>query len=123
MNRLNSGRGSLSLACALAAALATGCFGGSGSSSSDGSITIDNASSHVLTRVCVAPVDQVSWGPNLLPDVLYTNEELTISVACNSYDVLITDDSSRDCVLGNLDLCFSDKVWTVDNSTLRNCGF
>lgn len=117
MNQLNR---SLLVALCLAATAATAC-GGSGNSG--GSITIDNASSHVLTEVRVAPVDQVSWGPNLLPDVLYTNERLTVSVSCNTYDVLVTDDRARDCVLGNFDLCFTDQVWVIDNTTLRNCGY
>ena len=114
-----------SLIVAFALATATGCAvqATSGPPSSDGTITVDNASTHTLTEVRVAPVDQVSWGPNLLPDVLFPNERITVSVACSTYDVLVSDDRGNSCVLGNLDLCFSDSTWAIDNATLRNCTF
>lgn len=107
----------------LAAALATGCIVQAPATNSDGTITIDNASSHVLTVVRIAPVDQIGWGPDLLPDVLYPNEVITVLLSCDSYDVMVTDDRQRDCVVGNLDLCFSDRRWIIDNTTLRNCGY
>lgn len=109
----------LLLATTLTAALAVGCGGGN----SDGTITVDNASSHVLTEIRVTSVHRGSWGPNLLRDVLYPNEQLTVVVSCGHYDVLITDDRSRDCTLSDLDLCFSDQGWTIDDGTLRYCGY
>jgi hypothetical protein len=116
-------RNSLILASIFTAAASIAGCGSSGSSASDATITVRNDSTHTLTEVRVAPVDQVDWGPNLLPDVLFPGENLTISVACDTYDVLVTDDQDRMCVLGNLDLCFSDNVWDIDNQTLRNCGY
>ena len=113
---------SLIPACALATVFASGCFVGP-NSNSDGTITIDNASSHVLAEVRVTAVDSTTWGPNLLRDFLYPDEQLTVSVVCDTYDVLVSDDRARDCVLGHVDLCFSDKIWTIDNTTLRNCAF
>ncbi|MBI5069079.1 MAG: hypothetical protein HZB56_12655 [Deltaproteobacteria bacterium] len=94
-----------------------------GSNNSDGTITIQNSSTHVLTGVYVAAATQSGWGPNLLPDVLFTSEQITVQVACSTYDVMVTDDRQRGCVLGSLDLCFSDHLWVIDNSTLRNCGY
>jgi hypothetical protein len=115
-------RTSLTLALAFVlAAAAGGCVVDSGSSNA--TITVRNDSSHILTEVRVAPVNQVSWGPNLLPDVLNPGEDLTVSVRCDTYDVLVTDDRDRMCVLGDLDLCFSDNVWSIDNATLHSCGF
>lgn len=89
----------------------------------DGTITIQNSSAHVLTELYVASVNQSGWGPNLLPDVLFTSEQITVQVGCDLYDVMVTDDRQRDCVLGNLDLCFSDHLWVIDNDTLRSCGY
>lgn len=77
----------------------------------------------MLTGLYVAQVNQVSWGPNLLPDVLFTSEQLTVLVSCDTYDVMVIDDRQRDCVLTDLDLCFADELWVIDNSTLRNCGY
>jgi len=120
-----TGRSALGHLGSIALMVALGCGGttDTGGGNPDGTITIDNSSTHVLTGVYVAPVDQISWGPNLLPDVLFTGERITVLVSCSTYDVMVTDDQQRDCVLGNLDLCFSDQLWVIDNFTLRNCGF
>lgn len=109
----------------LAVLSTSGCYVGVNAppTSSSGSLTIDNASSHVLTEVRVTGVNESSWGPNLLPDVLYPDERLTVDVACNTYDVLVTDEHGRECTLLGQDLCFSDQIWVIDNSTLRNCNF
>jgi hypothetical protein len=120
-----TGRSALGLLGSIALMAAAGCgsttdTGGGGNS--DGTITVANDSSFVLTALYVAPVDQASWGPNLLPDVLFTTEQITILVACSTYDVMITDDRQRDCVLTNLGLCFSDQLWVIDNFTLRTCN-
>ena len=112
---------------ALVAVTATGCLpyydAGGGGGGSDATITIDNGSAWVLYEVRVAAVDQVSWGPNLLADVLYPNEQLTVAAACGSYDVLIADEHRRECILTDMNLCRTDSFWTVDNTTLRYCGF
>jgi len=120
-----TGRSALGLlgSIALMAALGCGVTADTGGGNSDGTITIQNGSTHVLTALHVAPVSQISWGPNLLPDVLFTSEQITVQVSCSTYDVLVIDDRQRDCVLGNLDLCFSDQVWVIDDFTLRNCGY
>jgi len=122
MGRISS-RTTLGLLGSIALTAVLGCGTADNGGSSDGTITIQNASTHVLTELHVAAVDQVTWGPNLLPDVLFTNEQITILVSCSTYDVMVTDDLQRDCVLGNLDLCFSDQHWVIDNFTLRNCGY
>jgi len=120
-----TGRWALGLLCGLAVAGTLGCSVTSSTDDggADGTITIHNDSTHVLTGVYIAQADQADWGGNLLPDVLYSNEQITVLVTCDTYDVLVRDDLQRDCVLGNLDLCFSDQVWVIDNYTLRNCGY
>lgn len=108
----------------LLAVLLSGCFYTAGPGpNSDGTITIENDSSYVLTEVRVTPVNSSSWGPNLLGGALYPNQRLTITVACDTYDVLISDEYARDCTLPAIDLCFSDERWDIDNGTLRYCGF
>jgi len=109
------------LVCALLAT--AGCIYSSPGPDSSGTITIDNASSHVIAEVRVTGTGRVDWGPNLLGSALNPDERFTVAVGCDTYDVLVSDDRARDCVLGNLDLCFSDSVWTIDNGTLRNCAF
>jgi hypothetical protein len=119
----NPGRSALGLLCSIALMGAVGCGVATHNSNADGTITIQNSSTHVLIGVYVAPVNQINWGPDQLYNDLFPGERITIQVMCNSYDVLVRDDRQRDCVLGNLDLCFSDNVWVIDNGTLRNCGY
>jgi hypothetical protein len=92
-------------------------------SGNDSTITVDNESSFVLDEVHVAPVDSQSWGPNLVPEALFPGESVDISVSCDFYDVLVVDETGVDCVLSDLDLCFSSGVWVVTDGTLDNCAF
>lgn len=103
----------------VAAVFATGCV-----VSDDASLTIYNESSYVLVEVHLATVDDPSWGPNILPVDLFPGDELVIEgIECNTYDVLVTDDTGVDCELGNLDLCATDEGWVVDDFTLDVCAF
>jgi hypothetical protein len=118
-------RASLIFASGLALSTFAACGGGGGGGSinAPASLSVENDSSFTLTEVRVAPVDQVDWGPNLLPDVLFPGESLTIDLDCDTYDVLVSDNAGRSCELDSLDLCFSDDIWHVDDATLANCGF
>jgi hypothetical protein len=112
-------------ACVLALGVSlAACGGDPGPSNSSGTITIYNSSTYILDEINVAPVSQRSWGPNLISGtVLLSGEQVTISVPCGTYDVQIWDSNNRNCILGGLDLCFSSQAWTIDNYTLRNCGY
>ena len=103
---------------------ASACGGGGGPGTiASATLTVENDSSFTLTEVRIAPSGQVDWGPNLLPDVLFPGESLTIDLACDTYDVLISDNAGRSCQLDSLDLCFSDDIWHIDDQTLATCGF
>jgi hypothetical protein len=90
---------------------------------SNGSLTINNGSTHVLTDIRITPTNSSTWGPNLLPNSLFPDEKVTVTVACDTYDALVDDDFGHECTLTAVDLCFSDASWTIDNTTLRNCAF
>jgi hypothetical protein len=115
----------LILACAAVLALSTSaCAVEAGVGDGDSTFLIVNDSSYVLTEVRIAEVGDRSWGPNLLPDVLFPGEELLITdIECGTYDVLVTDETGVDCVLGNVDLCLSDDTWVVTDFTLDVCAF
>ncbi len=90
----------------------------------DATLTIHNHSSFVLTEVRLAEVDDRSWGPNLLPDVLYPGEDVVIhDIACAAYDVLVVEETDVECVLPDLWLCFNDERWIIHDSTLARCSF
>ena len=90
----------------------------------DSTLRVDNESDYTLTEVRLAAVGQRDWGPNLLPDVLYPGEELlVVDIRCGEYSVLVVDENGLPCVLGNLEMCFDDEEWVIDNRTLDICAF
>jgi hypothetical protein len=113
------------VAAAVAVAFAVGGCSVSGTTDlDDSSLTIINDSDYVISEVHLAPVDSRSWGPNLVPDELFPGEELVITnIACDLYDVLVVDEFGVDCVLAEIDLCFTDDVWVITNATLDICAF
>ncbi len=90
----------------------------------DSTLTIENRSSYVLTEIYVAAVDDPSWGPNLLVDDLFPGEDLIVTdFDCDTYDVLVVDETGVECELDGIDLCANDEYWTVDDFTLDVCAF
>ena len=106
------------LTLTLGTATISGCGG-------DSSLTVANESSYVLTEIRIASIDSETWGPDLLHgDVLLPGEDLTVtSIDCDTYDVLVVDDTGLDCVIESLDLCFDDALWVVDDVDLAICAF
>ncbi len=100
----------------LASLLFAGC--------ADSQLTIENDSSYSFQQINLAPVDQVTWGSNLIPDMLLPSESLHISqIDCGNYDVRLTTDAGSECILSNLSLCFDNAIWTIDNTELASCAF
>jgi hypothetical protein len=113
-------RGSTILTATVASLALAGCVASSG----DSSLTVANDSDFVLTEVHLAATDSPSWGPNMLPGVLFPGEELIITgIECDTYDVLVIDENGIDCELTGIDLCFDDDVWVIDNVDLAVCAF
>lgn len=111
---------SMLAAVALAAAPLGGCI--ITDDDGDSSLTVQNDSSYLIYEIRVTDVGSTNWGPNLLGgDILRPGEALTILVDCGFYDVLLVDDTGADCVLYDLDLCFDDAVWVIDNVELDAC--
>lgn len=114
----------LALASTLLAGLALGSTGCVIETDGDSSLTIYNDSSYVLTEVYLAEETDPSWGPNLLPQPLFPGDELIIvDIDCGNYDALVVDNTGVECELGNIDLCFDDDTWVVDDFTLDVCAF
>jgi hypothetical protein len=92
--------------------------------SGDSEFVIANRSDFVLEEVHIAEVNDPSWGPNLLPDVLFPGEDLVITnIPCGTYDVLVVDEFGASCELASNRLCFDSDVWVIDNVTLAVCAF
>ena len=91
-------------------------------SDGDSSLTIANESSFFIDQIHVAEVNDPNWGPDLISD-LAPGEEVTIVLDCGNYDVLVVDETGVECQLSNVDLCFDDDVWVIDDVTLDVCAF
>jgi hypothetical protein len=81
-------------------------------------LRVQNQSDFVITDIRVTQVDNPSFGPNLLGgDVLNPGEEITLGVACDTYDARVIDETGAECDLSAVDLCFNDAVWVITNQT------
>jgi hypothetical protein len=92
---------------------------------SDSSLTIANDSSFAFVEINLSPVDSSTWGADLLgPDYLYPGEEITIDfIECDYYDVRIVDDTYAECIIYDVDFCFSNDVWVITDAFLNSCIF
>jgi hypothetical protein len=111
--------GRTTLVSALLVTALAACGGG------DSSLTITNDSSYTLLEINLAAIDDPNWGPDLLgAEVLDPGDSLVITeIDCDTYDVRVVDDTNAECVLTELDLCFDDAVWFIDDFDLALCGF
>jgi len=107
-------------AFAIAATSTTGCII---SSDGDSSITIFNDSNFILIDIAVAEIDDPTYGPNLIPDDLLPGESVTVILDCGVYDVQIVDEFNAVCEIFDIDVCFDDAGFFIDNQFLATCGF
>jgi hypothetical protein len=83
-----------------------------------GSLRVQNQSSVAITEIHVASVGSTAWGPNLISGTaLAPDQSLTIAVSCDHYDALLIDQAGAQCILHNVDLCFSTADWIIKNDT------
>ena len=109
-----------SLVAVLLASTAVGCVASEG----DSSFTIANRSSYFLEEIHLAEVSDPTWGPDLIAGALAPGQDLIITgIDCGTYDVLVVDETGVDCELSNIDLCFDDDAWVIDDFTLDVCAF
>lgn len=112
-----------------AAACGGGAKGGGSTTPVDdntdlGTIALENTSSYDIYSIQLAPHDQASWGSNLIEgDALMHGESAKLAVfECKKYDLRMVDDENVECVIQDIDLCFEDKAWTIDNTVLAVCA-
>lgn len=103
---------------------ATGCFISSDDDDDgpDATITVTNRSDFAIVELYVTQVDSDTWGPNLLSRDLLPDEQTTIGVTCDTYDLKLIDESDVDCRVHNVDLCLNDRDWVIDNNTCAVFG-
>jgi hypothetical protein len=115
------------ISTALVTALATGCGGGGDDGGDDGgaTLTISNDSSYILLEINLSPIDEAAWGPDLLgSETLDPGDTLELSsIDCDVYDIRVLDEDSDECILTDVDLCFDDSIWSIDDGELALCAF
>jgi len=89
----------------------------------DSSITIVNRSEFAIHHLQMTPSDSSRWGRDMLGgDVLLPDEEVTILVACGTYDIRLVDDEGEQCVVPDIDLCDEDAEWVITTGALNRCA-
>lgn len=76
-----------------------------------------NDSDFVIEEIYVTEVDNDDWGPNLIPEALFPDEEVEITLDCDVYAALLIDEDGVECEIRSIDLCFDDALWHVRNNT------
>src|SRR5262245_35775904 len=98
---------------ALGLAVVAGC---GDDNTPNATLRVENRSDFSIVEIHLTPVDNPSFGPNLLAgDVLLPGESLTLGVDCGVFDALLVDSDGVDCQLSDLDLCFNDADWIIHN--------
>jgi hypothetical protein len=92
-------------------------------STNDSTFTVENESDYAIFEAYIAEQSSPSWGPELLGGVaLLPGESLEIyDLECGTYDALVYDELGAECELNNIDLCFDDAYWVIDNGVLSGC--
>lgn len=127
----------MKLTLALASTLALAACGGApvatqtpgGGTNNDGAgnvgtIALQNKSAYDIHSIQLSPYDHAAWGGNLIEgDVLMHGESAQLAVFdCKKYDLRMVDDENVECVIEDIDLCFEDKSWTIDDTVLAVCA-
>jgi hypothetical protein len=116
----------LGLAACGGAPVATQTPGGGGTDGTGniGTVALHNSSRYDIHSIQLSPADQVEWGANLISgDVLMHGEKAQLAVFdCKKYDLRMIDDENIECVIDDIDLCFEDKQWTINDDVLAVCA-
>jgi len=102
--------------------IAAGCS--SSSSPSDATLTIVNQETFDITDIYIGPSDGTyPTTDNLLGSVpLAPGDSITVSVACDTYDVEIIDATNTDCYVAAYNLCGTDDQWDLDDTFFNTCA-
>lgn len=91
----------------------------------DSTLTIANESSYTFDNIYLSPIDEATWGADLLgADLLDPGESVLISdIVCDVFDIRIVDEDGDECIVSDVDLCFDDATWVIDDAELASCQF
>lgn len=109
------------LAASLLAVSVSACGGTTADDTVDATLTVRNDSDYDITELYLTLSVSSGWGPDLLNgNDLQPDDSIQLDVSCDTYDVKFVDETGVSCEQDDVDLCFSDSIWTITNST---CDF
>ncbi len=83
----------------------------------DSSLLVSNRSSFEIHELYVTQIENPSWGPNLLDEVLQPGESFTLDLCCGTYDTMLIDETGAICEVPYVDLCFEHADWVIRNTS------
>src|SRR5215210_1408495 len=98
--------------------------GGTAGTGHVGTVALHNSSRYDIHSIQLSPSDHRDWGSNLIAgDVLMHGEDAQLAVFdCKKYDLRMLDDENVECVIDDIDLCFEDKQWNINDTVLAVCA-
>jgi hypothetical protein len=110
----------LSLVTVLAlSSMATGCIVHTDEDADDSTLLVINDSDYFIDVLNLVDVGADTWGRNYVGSRgLAPGEDITlVDIECDYYDARLIDEFDNECVIYDLDLCFDDATWYIDNAT------
>jgi len=80
-------------------------------------IVITNNSNWDIDNIYFSPVDEQSWGADVLGSdaILEPGESVTVMVDCATWDVKFVAEDDAECIVEDLDICEIAGTWSVDD--------
>jgi hypothetical protein len=89
----------------------------------DSQVELRNESKWTIQQLFFAPIGSDRWGPNQLShNPVRTGDSFTLtSIRCDKYDAKLVDEDGDECIVRNISLCASDKIWRIGDKDLLKC--
>lgn len=89
----------------------------------DSQIELHNESKWSIRQLYFAPIGSDHWGSNQLTrNAVRTGDTFTLTgIRCDKYDAKIVDEDGDECIVRDIALCASDKIWRIGDKDLLKC--
>jgi hypothetical protein len=89
----------------------------------DSQVELRNESKWSIQQLYFAPIDSDRWGPDQLShNVVRTGGSFSLTgIRCDKYDTKLVDEDGDECIVRNIALCASDKIWRISDKDLLKC--
>jgi hypothetical protein len=107
------------IAMFVAASLQVGGCAVHADDTSDSTLTVSNRSDYEIEDLFITLHHSSRWGSDFLGDQPLRPGEVIVldHLPCDTYDVLIVDETDAECEVDAISLCFDDADWVITNNT------